>query len=249
MENYNCEWTLDSLLFVTTPPSFHYGFSEEYSPLSDGALELPLIKLAPNSEMTFSHIYDIEAGYDGGIVEIRDGQNWSLLTPDNGYPGYSVSNGSYPGGQCFNGEMPDWTQENFQLDSYEGCVKIRFRFGSDGGVEGEGWNIDEFTVNSEQSGISAEPASPIPAQFTLEGNYPNPFNNSTMIRFTIPRGGMVKLTVFNLLGQRVHSAAYSFSQAGEYKIAWENHNLPTGIYMYQLEFAGKRLLEKCLLLK
>ena len=248
-ESYNCEWKLDSLQFVSSPVSFHYGFGEEYPPLSDGALELPLLNLLPNSALTFNHIYDIEEGYDGGIVEIRNDDEWSLIIPDIGYPGTSVSNGSFPGGPCYNDSLNDWTDARFDLSGYEGCVKIRFRFGSDGGVEGGGWNIDDFAVNSGSQKIEPESAKLTPGEFKLTGNYPNPFNSATAISFTIPRGGNVKLSIFNTLGQTVVILAEENLSPGEHKIHWQSGNSPTGIYFYQLEFAGQTLVNKCLLLK
>ena len=246
---YNSQWLLDSTLYHSPRKSFRFGSGDEYAPHSDGALELPLIRLMNDARLSFSHQYDIEEGYDGGIVEIRSDDDWQLLTPESGYPGSSVSNGSYPGGPCFNGELSVWENPLFDLSDYNGCVKIRFRFGSDGGVEGDGWYIDDITVASEVQGVVEDLAGYIPGDFELVGNHPNPFNPSTTIRFVLPHAGKVKLSVFNTVGGEVDVLEDGSLPAGSYGYIWEAEGMASGIYFYQVEFAGTSQVGKCLLLK
>ncbi|HVO75147.1 MAG TPA: T9SS type A sorting domain-containing protein [Ignavibacteriaceae bacterium] len=89
----------------------------------------------------------------------------------------------------------------------------------------------------------------IPAQFILEQNYPNPFNPSTIIKFSIPEEGNVKLTVFNLLGQRVAELVNSFLKAGPHSYIWNASDMASGIYFYQLNSGRSSSVKKMILLK
>ena len=96
-----------------------------------------------------------------------------------------------------------------------------------------------------------EKGNQIPEVFTLVGNYPNPFNPSTTIRFILPQRSEVKLEVFNVLGQLVALKTLGEQQAGEQNIAFDAGNLATGLYNYRLTMAttnamvaGKMMLVK-----
>lgn len=246
---YNNAWNVDSSEYYSPPASYRFGAGPEYPAMADGALELPFINLLPNTMLTFIHKYDIEAGYDGGILEIWDGEQWSLIHPAGDYPGISVSNGSFPSVPCYNGLLSDWSIAVFDLSSFTGGVKIRFRFGSDGGLERQGWFIDDIRLWSLGQGIEEERKSPLPVKFALTGSHPNPFNASTDITFSIPQDGWVKLTVYNTMGRRVAALEDGLLKAGMKRYRWDASRLPSGIYFYRLDYEGKRLTGKCLLLK
>ena len=75
----------------------------------------------------------------------------------------------------------------------------------------------------------------IPGQFTLHGNYPNPFNPTTRITFDIPMEGDVTLRVMDLLGREVsHEVFEGMSPAHNYSISYDANDLPAGIYLYTL---------------
>lgn len=73
-----------------------------------------------------------------------------------------------------------------------------------------------------------------PARQSLEQNFPNPFNPATSIKYTIPKGGFVRLAVFNLLGQEVALIFEGEQTAGTYEFSFEKADLPTGIYFYRI---------------
>ncbi|HEX7571458.1 MAG TPA: T9SS type A sorting domain-containing protein, partial [Bacteroidota bacterium] len=75
----------------------------------------------------------------------------------------------------------------------------------------------------------------------LEQNFPGSFTPVTpepSIRYSVPRDGYVRLTVFNLLGQEVARLYDGTQQAGTYEVAIANVNLPSGIYFYRLIAPG-----------
>jgi len=85
-------------------------------------------------------------------------------------------------------------------------------------------------------------------QFTLFGNYPNPFNPSTTIRFNMPQSGKVRLTVFNTLGQIVSEVTFS-RNAGVSTYDFNASELPSGVYLYTLESGQQKASSRFILVK
>lgn len=69
----------------------------------------------------------------------------------------------------------------------------------------------------------------------LQQNFPNPFNPSTSIKYTIPKSGHVRLVVFNLLGQEVAVIYEGVQTAGTYEFEFKIGELPSGIYFYRIQ--------------
>ena len=95
----------------------------------------------------------------------------------------------------------------------------------------------------------------IPAEYALSQNYPNPFNPVTTIGFNLPEDGLVKVSVFNLLGQEVRTLVSSRLEAGSYKTTWNSldnygRKVSTGMYFYRLQVDNKIIsMKKMVLLK
>lgn len=85
-------------------------------------------------------------------------------------------------------------------------------------------------------------------------NYPNPFNPTTNINFSIPISGNVNLSIYNVKGQLVKNLANQNFTAGEHTITWHgtdcnNNSLASGVYFYKLQTIGKTEIKKMLLMK
>ncbi len=94
----------------------------------------------------------------------------------------------------------------------------------------------------------------LPESFTLEQNFPNPFNPSTSIEFSLGRGGRVKLSVYNVLGQLVAALVDEERAAGSHIVEWNgtDHNgnpQPSGIYFYRLTVGDQTSTRKMILMK
>lgn len=88
-----------------------------------------------------------------------------------------------------------------------------------------------------------------PKVFSLEQNFPNPFNPTTKIKYSVPVDGFVNLTVFNTLGQKVSTIVQQQVKAGEYEVEINGSGFASGVYFYRLE-AGKFVsIKKMVLLK
>jgi arabinan endo-1,5-alpha-L-arabinosidase len=89
----------------------------------------------------------------------------------------------------------------------------------------------------------------IPDKYCLYPNYPNPFNPVTIIKYAIPRSGLVTMKVFSLLGQEVETLVNQDQRAGEYKIKFNASQLASGIYLYRIQSGSYSLTKKMILLK
>jgi M6 family metalloprotease-like protein len=87
----------------------------------------------------------------------------------------------------------------------------------------------------------------LPAEFTLDHNYPNPFNPSTTIRYGLPGRSRVALTVFNTLGQQVATLVQGEQEAGFHEAVFDAAGLASGVYLYRLQ-AGDFIQTKRLVL-
>jgi hypothetical protein len=88
-----------------------------------------------------------------------------------------------------------------------------------------------------------------PLTFNLEQNYPNPFNPSTNIKYNIPESGIVKLAIYNTLGEEVAVLVDGMVQAGFYEVTFDASSLPSGAYFYRLQSDNLNQVKKMLLMK
>ena len=91
--------------------------------------------------------------------------------------------------------------------------------------------------------------SGIPSKYFLGQNFPNPFNPSTEIQFSLPRKSRVTLTIFDLLGREVATLVSEELSAGSYSTRWDAVGHPSGVYLYRLQSAEFVETKKLLLLR
>ena len=94
----------------------------------------------------------------------------------------------------------------------------------------------------------------LPQELILEANYPNPFNPTTHINYTLPENTPVKLKIYNLKGELVKILVEENQSAGRYTISWngtdiQDNIVPSGIYTYQLSTNSLTLNRRMILLK
>ena len=89
----------------------------------------------------------------------------------------------------------------------------------------------------------------IPKAFKLEQNYPNPFNPVTKIKFALPKSGNAKLIVYNIFGEKIKTLVQSYLVAGIHEVDFSADQLSSGVYLYSLEFDGKKEIRKMILQK
>jgi hypothetical protein len=92
----------------------------------------------------------------------------------------------------------------------------------------------------------------MPAGFRLDTNYPNPFNGSTVIGFSLPDGVETDLSIYSITGQKIVTLASGICSAGDYRVYWDGRDgtgreVASGVYLYRLK-AGRYLKMRRLML-
>ena len=116
---------------------------------------------------------------------------------------------------------------------------------------------DSITGAAVNTSLPPPATKPVAAEFAPEAeasltfgveNYPNPFNPSTTIRYTLPEASNVRLTIYNVLGQEVRTLVNAAQSRGVYNVQWNGRDasgrqVATGVYIYRLE-AGANVATK-----
>ena len=104
-----------------------------------------------------------------------------------------------------------------------------------------------FLISNAVSGITE--VKDIPTQYCLYQNYPNPFNPKTNIKYSITKEGMVTLSVYNMIGQKVSMLVNEKKSPGTYEIIWDANRFSSGVYIYYLTSGSYSNSKKLILLK
>ena len=105
---------------------------------------------------------------------------------------------------------------------------------------------EEFSVTSNFNGESNYVN---PSAYKLHDVYPNPFNPSTQVSFTLPVDGYVGLYVFDLKGEQVDIIYEGFQRNGNHSYTWDASNLSSGVYYIRMVSNESSMTVKAMLLK
>ncbi len=107
---------------------------------------------------------------------------------------------------------------------------------------------DAAIITLSTSDVKQVPGT-VPAEFTLQQNFPNPFNPATQIEYTVPKASHVTLKVYNVVGQEV-ATLFSGQQApGTYRASFDGARLSSGVYFYRMQAGDVSLTRKMVLVK
>ena len=109
---------------------------------------------------------------------------------------------------------------------------------------GRSWQMYQDRTPTRVAEQSASPKA-----FTLSGNYPNPFNASTVIEYTLRQNTRVELAVYNAIGQEVALLKREMEPAGKRAATWNAGSMPSGVYFVRLKAGGAAETRKMMLLK
>jgi hypothetical protein len=196
-----------------------------------GLVDSIMTTLVDSIKITAPRYYGgrLSVGFSSGILmqHLRDSLNVTVLNSDTL--------------KALGKIIEDWQVSNYSIDSIVAIYKndSRFQFiESDRPLS----FIDEFVASVKQSTI-------LPDQYRLSPNYPNPFNPSTTINYSLAKAGDVKLTVYNALGSKVATIVNEYKPAGNYSVKFNGNNLASGIYLYRLESGNYNAVKKLILMK
>ncbi len=114
----------------------------------------------------------------------------------------------------------------------------------------------DLTLHSKAANVSVEGITAvdhisieIPKTMRLYQNYPNPFNPTTSISFTLPEASVVKISVYNIIGEKVVELLDHQMPEGHHSINFDGTNFTSGIYFYRLQTNNTTLTKKMMQLK
>lgn len=187
--------------------------------------------------------YLTQANKDGGVIEYSHdyGATWTRLGNYGDPQWYNeptctgLGAGSQPN---MGGTGPGWTLEQHDVRFHTaGPVILRFRYGSDAGIESEGWAIDDVcfsqippcTVGVEELDETG---------LALHDAYPNPSGTTTTIGYNLPENGQANLVLRDVLGNEIQSQQVD-GQQGENQWIIDVSGLADGVYFYELQFGDQ----------
>ncbi len=89
----------------------------------------------------------------------------------------------------------------------------------------------------------------IPTEYNLFQNFPNPFNPTTMIKYSVPTREFVSLKIYDVLGNEIADLVNENKEAGNYEVSFDASNYPSGLYIYSITAGSFNQVRKMMLLK
>ena len=194
----------------------------------------------------------IAGRYGTFLKTTSSGNNWFSLPTGNSYSYWSVCFTSIDTGyissnviyKTINGGI-NW--ETQTVPSSVPLNSICFA-GLDTGFVAGNSGVILKTVTGGTTDI-AKVSNEIPNEFVLFQNFPNPFNPTTTIKFSIPQKGLVKLVVYDMLGKEVATLVNDEQTAGNYEVTFDASKLTTGVYFYKITSGDFSDVKKMILVK
>jgi hypothetical protein len=214
------EWVVsDDVMDIYSDPSTHIGYK---------VLNAPMASLKT---------FDWYSGYNS-----FDSDLWSWLN----YAGYDTTY------ECLtaDGTVSVFKQGGVNINAGDSTdMYVGIAIGSDQAVMLA--NMDSAAAKyDEVFGVTTiEGEDFAPSKFELVQNFPNPFNPTTKIKFSLPTNEMTHLVVFNMLGQEVVTLVNDQLSSGAHEIEFNASELPSGIYFYTLQAGNLNITKKMVFLK
>lgn len=156
---------------------------------------------------------------------------------------------------CYSGPNRHWSDNSIIYDPENGNIPVFFRVRvRDNQNKWSVWS-DEFDTRAffKESNHTAEKKhfnqNLIPTFNELSSNYPNPFNPTTQISYSIKEDGFVRLKVYDLLGSEVAILVSETKESGYHSVEFNASELPSGVYIYTLQTGDFISSKKMILLK
>jgi len=160
---------------------------------------------------------------------------WRLVTWDlaNDEPGEWIGDGSVDGA--------------LRMDSFQ------FTWHEDADPQGEVY-IDNLRLVKKSTTSILQEETAVPRTLVLHGNYPNPFNPETAIAFSLPEGGTINISIFNISGNLIRNLTGRYLSEGYHEIIWNGKDnagksVSSGEYIYRIETPNHAAAGKMLFMK
>lgn len=223
----------------------------DYRNRDSSALFTPVFDIDSNTNyrISFMHAFETERYHDGGTMDVSKdgGVTWESVgdVRPNWFNTQFVTS--------LDVIKPGWTNNSNGYIPAEivirvpktGPVIFRFRFGSDQGIEDEGWVIDDFCFQSTTDPIDYYVGldDRIPGLATISDLYPNPARDITRIDMNLIEPGDVTLRVYNITGQQLYESQNELTR-GAHTLDIPTSALSRGMYVVGIEVNGQRVVKK-----
>jgi len=131
----------------------------------------------------------------------------------------------------------------------QGYWRIAFLFHSDWFNTEVGQYIDDVSLVGEYPTDIVNEDRDNPNHYVMSQNFPNPFNDRTIISFTLPEAAHVTVRAYDLMGNFIETLLHEEKEPGVHQITWNASDLPTGVYFYKIQAGEFIETKKMLLLK
>jgi hypothetical protein len=223
------------LIRMTGNQTFHVGSANGYAPLS--------ISTSDTGDFTVKSVSGKHPNTSGNTL----GMHW-FLTAGSGiskadsivFKYLDADITGLESGYVLGKMLTNWTYPSARIDTGANMVIVKNLTSFSSWAFGEPGSFVPTAVNNERI---------LPNQYTLDQNFPNPFNPTTKIGFSLPVSGHVELKVFDLLGREVAVLVNEEYQSGSYAVDWNGANVPTGIYFYSIRMKNYSMVKKMILLR
>ena len=231
-------WGITNTQSYSPPNSFTDSPTGNYGSPNTRTMTLSLPINASNNPVTILSYYyrhDIEP-LDNAYIEVssNNGTNWSSV-------------------KYYYGQQLSWKQEVLDISDLvnsSSSMRIRFSLITNRSLGADGIYLDNIKIQNYQdvlTGVSGN--SQLPGTFALGQNYPNPFNPSTVIKYQLPKGSLVKITIYDVLGKKVATLINEKKNAGYHQVEFNASGLASGLYLYKIEAGSFTDVKKMMLIK
>ena len=166
--------------------------------------------------------------------------NWSELQRQIGDNGVWIT--------MYVGQATQWRDGSIAYDT-SGAIPVLFRSRvRDAQGKYSAWSNIHRTTMVNPNGTE-EQRNEVSNRYSLEPNYPNPFNPSTKIVYRVPRQEFIELRVFDVLGREVATLVDGVKEPGEYSVAFDASGLASGVYFYRLTAGGFTTTRRMIVVK
>ena len=215
------------------------GMTDNYPDNYTCHLTSPIYDLSGETTVFLSFHYWMatETGFDGVNVQVFDGLDWQVINPLSNYTDEYL--GGLDNQSGWAGDSGAWRGAVFDVSDWSGGDFVyRLKFGSDSGVNGEGFWIDDICMwlGGPVTGVEMDPPPATHPQLSVS---PNPFNPITTIAWRIPTAGHLRIDVHDVRGRLVRVLADESVSATSGSLQWNgrddgDRNVASGVYLVRV---------------
>jgi len=236
----------DSVMVYNGEGALITGNGSEYPQNRNTSIELHYpIDLSGRTAVWFSYYATLkfQSSSDSAFFEVKEGDGeWETLV-------------------IMASRSKSWARYDINLMPYCGPehepISMRFRFLTDekpGSLNRWGLIVDDIYIIADRDFLAVDDELPVPDKFKLLSAYPNPFNATVNIPYSIPKMGEVSVCIYDVLGREVFNKNTKHSMPGYYNLYWNGKSnagivLTSGIYFINVQFGNKSETSKIMFLK